>query len=344
VTGCAARAHKLGRARHTRRAAQPGREIAHDVCGDGGRSESLSQSESESKRRTRSVFESSRALLLIGEHCASAATRCRHVLAAWASRCCHVLSCTNLPNPLLIVYAKVPRSSAVKKGDKIATKDGWSIVHDSAQPYRVTSMQVRLSGHIGSLIAAFIRLKSRMGTIFRVHGSCTAYRTAQCRPAIGPFGFSRVALWRVGLAVRMKDGLLRHQPLWTTGMTLHRRSCWTRKTPSTFCSTACATARSSASASTHRAAVSSMLASSSRGCAAIPRTVAQCSASTVRGCGSHRNIPIGRSDPKADGRTDSCAAHLRECPSAALRTTSLGWLGDPQPSFVPIAHFLPFAL
>ncbi len=142
-SGCAARAHKLGRARHTRRAAQPGREIAHDVCGDGGRSESLSQSESKQQRLNSQCLRIV-ALLLIGEHCASAASRCRRVLAAWASRCCHVLSCTNLPNPLLIFYAKVPRSSAVKKGDKIATKDGWSIVHDSAQPYRVTSMQVRL--------------------------------------------------------------------------------------------------------------------------------------------------------------------------------------------------------
>jgi hypothetical protein len=32
------------------------------------------------------------------------------------------------------------RSCAVKKGDRVV-KDGWSIIHDSAQPYRVTSVQ-----------------------------------------------------------------------------------------------------------------------------------------------------------------------------------------------------------
>ena len=59
---------------------------------------------------------------------------------------------------------------------------------------------------------------------------------------------------------------------------------------------------------------------------------------------SHRNIPIGRFDPKAEGRTRALRICGMVCPSAALRTTSLGWLGDTQPSFVPIAHFLPFAL
>ena len=48
-------------------------------------------------RPTRRACEAPRALRLLGEHCASAASRCCRVLAAWA----------NVPNPLVILYAKV---------------------------------------------------------------------------------------------------------------------------------------------------------------------------------------------------------------------------------------------
>jgi hypothetical protein len=65
-------------------------------------------------------------------------------------------------------------------------------------------------------------------------------------------------------------------------------------------------------------------------CAAADRTETYRSADSIR-------------KPKG-GRTRALRICGMVCPSAALRTTSLGWLGDTQPSFVPIAHFLPFAL